>query len=71
MPLKIRKERIYCQPKNIFLLKDQVFLAFQVFGLNPELEQKGNLIYEFFKGEELVFSTSRSVTDYQDKLNFK
>lgn len=59
------------QPKNIFRLQDTLFLAFQITGLSSDLRQKGQLKYEFFKGDEPFFNFTRKVNQYEGGVNFK
>ncbi len=59
------------QPKNIFRSQDTLFLAFQIIGLSSDLRQKGQLKYEFFKGDEPFLNFTRKVSQYEGGVNFK
>ncbi|MCK4805518.1 MAG: tetratricopeptide repeat protein, partial [Spirochaetes bacterium] len=48
-----------------------LFLAFQITGLSSDLRQKGQLKYEFFKGDEPFFNFTRKVNQYEGGVNFK
>jgi len=69
VPFKFGAQRVYCQPRAMFLTTDKMILAFQALGLNPGLKQKGQLKYEFFKSEEPFFSVEKKLSDYADELN--
>jgi len=69
VPFKFGAQRVYCQPRAMFLTTDKMILAFQALGLNPGLKQKGQLKYEFFKSEEPFFSVEKKLSDYPDELN--
>jgi GWxTD domain-containing protein len=68
-PFKFGTQRVYCQPRAMFLTTDKMFLAFQALGLAPGFRQRGQLKYEIFKGEEPVFSVEKKLSDYPDALN--
>ncbi len=72
-PFRIGQDQIYFQPSRIFLLDDKLSLVFQILSLKPDLHQQGAIRFEIFKGEEKekVFSMTKKVGDYQDRLNFK
>ncbi len=70
-PFRIGQDQIYFQPMRIFLPDDKLFLVFQILSLSPDLHQRGAIKIEIFKGEEKVFSMTKKVRDYQDRLNFK
>jgi len=68
-PFKFGTQRVYCQPRAMFLTTDKMFLAFQALGLPPGFRQRGRLKYEIVKGEEPVFSVEKKLSDYPDTLN--
>lgn len=70
-PFRIGQDQIYFQPMRIFLPDDKLFLVFQILSLSPDLHQRGAIKFEIFNGEEKVFSVTKKVSDYQDRLNFK
>jgi len=69
-PFRIGPDQIYHQPRRIFLPEDQLYVAFQILGLSSDLAERSVIKFEFFKGEENFFSSTRNVSDYQDRLNF-
>jgi len=70
-PFKIGLNQIHCQPKNIFLPQDKLYLGFQIAGLSPDLEQRGLLKFEFFKDNEKFSSLIKKVSEYQEKMDYK
>lgn len=70
VPFKFGAQRVYCQPRAIFLTTDKMILAFQALGLTPGLWQRGQLKYEIFKEEEPVLSVEKKLSDYPDKLSY-
>ena len=71
IPFGVGRDQIYSQPKKIFLPQDKLFVIFQILGMTPDLEQRGRLQFEFFKGNEPFLESSRNLRDYQTKNNFK
>jgi GWxTD domain-containing protein len=69
VPFRLGAQRVYCQPRAMFLTTDKMILAFQALGLTPGLRQRGKLKYEIFKEEEPVYSVEEKLSDYPDKLN--
>lgn len=69
-PFKLGPDQIYHQPKQIFHPQDKLFLAFQILGLTSDLEQRGQLRFEFIKGNEPFLSLTKKVNEYQDRMNF-
>jgi len=68
---KLGSFQILHQPKNMFRPQDTLFLAYQIIGLSPDLRQKGQLKYEFFKDDEPFFNVTRKVSQYEGGVNFK
>lgn len=69
-PFKIGLDQIYHQPKKIFHPQDKLFLVFQILGLTSDLEQRGQLKFEFIKGDEQFSSLTKKVNEYRDRINF-
>jgi tetratricopeptide (TPR) repeat protein len=63
--------QILHQPKTIFRRQDTLFLAFQITGLSSDLRQRGQLKYEFFKGDEPFLNFTRKVNQYERGVNFR
>jgi tetratricopeptide (TPR) repeat protein len=68
---KLGSFQILHQPKNIFRRQDTLFLAFQITGLSSDLRQRGQLKYEFFKGDEPFLNFTRKVNQYEGGVNFR
>jgi len=70
-PFKMGSERIFCEPSRLFHAKEDLHVAFQLLGLDRNLEQRAVLKYEIYKNDTPVLSTSRKLTEYENRLNFK
>ena len=68
---KLGSFQILHQPKTIFRRQDTLFLAFQITGLSSDLRQRGQLKYEFFKGDEPFLNFTRKVSQYERGVNFR
>jgi len=71
IPFALGREQIRCQPKKIFLPKDTLFAFFQILGMTSDLKQNGRLKLEFFKGNALFLESSRHLSEFQNRNNFK
>lgn len=69
-PFKLGSNQIYCEPRKIYLSQDELFLCFQLLGLDQRQAQEGLLKYEFIKENEPFFSTTKKVNEYPDQINF-
>jgi len=68
---KLGSFQVLHQPKNIFRPQDTLFLAFQITGLSSDLRQRGQLKYEFFKGDEPFLNFTQKVSQqYERGVNF-
>jgi len=70
-PFKLGTKRIYCEPSRLFHPKDILYLAFQLQGMDKELEQRAAINYEIVKDDQPVLTTSKKLTDYENRLNFE
>ncbi len=70
MPFKFGPERIYLQPRSMFLSTDTMSLAFQTLGLNEALRKSARFRFEILKGEEIALSQEKNVADYGTDPNF-
>jgi GWxTD domain-containing protein len=68
-PFQFGKNQVLFQPNKIFLLKDRIFLYFQILGINPELRSNGHLKYEISTQEESILSYTKRVSDYSNELD--
>ncbi|MFP4082778.1 MAG: GWxTD domain-containing protein [Candidatus Aminicenantes bacterium] len=69
-PLGIGSFQMYCEPRKVFLPQDKLFLSFQILGLASHPLKSGILKFEFFREDEPFFTTSRKLSEYQNRLNF-
>jgi len=69
-PFLIDDVQLVPSPRNDFSAGDKLYLYFQVFGLTDDLKENGLLEYSILKEEEVVFSLTKNIKDYQDKMNF-
>jgi len=68
-PFRVDQGQIMCQPNKIFQRQDKLSLNFQILGSTPGLEQKGSIQFRILRQEETVFSSTRKVSDYPNKLD--
>jgi tetratricopeptide (TPR) repeat protein len=68
-PFKLGDRQVLSQPNQTFLVKDRIFLFFQILGASPELSTTGSLFYEISKQEEPVLSYTKKVGDYTTELS--
>jgi GWxTD domain-containing protein len=68
-PFQFGKNQVLFQPNKIFLLKDCIFLYFQILGTDPELSSNLNLRYEISTQEESIFSFTKRLSDYSNELD--
>ncbi|UCC38182.1 MAG: GWxTD domain-containing protein [Candidatus Aminicenantes bacterium] len=71
IPFALGREQIRCQPKRIFHPKESLFVFFQILDMTPDLERRGRLKFEFFKGNALFLETSRTMREYQNRIDFR
>jgi len=67
-PFKIGRDQIACQPENIFHPKETLTVAFQLFGLKPELAQTAQVRYTVLQEEREVSTKTKDLKD-ADRLN--
>jgi len=70
-PFQFGIDQVLSQPKKIFLLKDRIFLYFQILGTDPELSSKLSLRYEISTQEESILSYTKRVSDYNNELDIR
>lgn len=68
-PFKFASQQIYCQPMNIFLPQDSLFVSFQILGLNQELTQNVDLKFEIRNETELMLTSVKKLSEYPDRMN--
>lgn len=69
-PFNFGNKIFYCLPEKNFVPSENLYLFFQVFGLTPELREKGVLKYTFFRGEEEFRTFTKEVKKYPENINF-
>lgn len=57
-------------PRNDFSLRDNLYLFFQIYGLDKDLKENGYLEFSIFKGSEKIHSFIKSIKEYPDRTNF-
>ena len=57
-------------PRNDFSLRDNLYLFFQIYGLDGDLKENGYLEFSIFKGREKIHSFIKSIKEYPDRTNF-
>jgi len=62
-PFKIGREQIACQANRVFLPKETMTVAFQLFGLKPELAASGRIRYTILKEERPVAAKTIEMKD--------
>ncbi|MFQ5722471.1 MAG: GWxTD domain-containing protein, partial [Candidatus Aminicenantales bacterium] len=68
-PFKIGLHQIYFQPRNIFRPDDNLFVAFQIWGLKSAKDQNCQLKFEFLKEKTPLLTMVKDVDQYPDKMN--
>jgi GWxTD domain-containing protein len=69
-PFQFEDMLLFSQPKNMFGSSENVYVSFQICGINKELQKNGRLKIEIIKGEETVQSHVRNLKDYSGSINF-
>ena len=57
-------------PRNDFSLRDNLYLFFQIYGLDEDLKENGYLKFSIFKGSEEIHSFIKNIKEYPDRTNF-
>lgn len=57
-------------PRNDFSQEDNLYLFFQIYGMNEELAENGFLECSIFKDNEKVHSITKNIKEYSDRTNF-
>lgn len=69
-PFQTGRYQIYLQADRTFLRSDNLVTAFQIYGLDQPLKEKGEIRYTFFKNGEEFFTQTKSINEYLDIPNF-
>ncbi len=65
---KTGKNQIYASPRNDFSRKDNLYVYFELYGIPPEIEERGKLKFALLKEGKEVWSESKEFKDYSSKL---
>ncbi len=69
-PFQVGKYQIYFQANKVFIRQDDLIAAFQVYGLNPALIEKGQIKFTFYKDGEEFSSVTKRINEYDELPNF-
>jgi len=69
-PFRIGRYQLFCQPKKVFIPKEELTVFFQVYGLSQELEEEGAIKYTFFRKNEEFLTKTVKISENRDKTNF-
>jgi len=69
-PFGIGSYQLFCQPKKVFVPKEELIVFFQIYGLSQELEEEGSIKYTFFKKNEEFFTKTVKIRENRDKTKF-
>ena len=65
----IGKTQLIISPRNDFGYQDKLYLFFQILGLTEEVKEKGFLIYEILKEDQILYTEKKSISFYPDVPN--
>jgi len=69
-PFLFGNRQLVLSPRNDFGRNDNLYVFFQVHGMQNEMKESGKIAYALLKDDELVISRERSIADYPDAQNF-
>jgi len=69
-PFHLGSYLISSQPNQTFLNTDKLMVAFQIYGLNPEVADRIALKFTIFKDNEEISTLTKKILEYPDTLNF-
>lgn len=64
LPFRIKEGQLICQPENIFLKSDTLYVFFQIRGLNEDLRKNGKIHFAFYQRGQEFPSVSKKILDY-------
>jgi len=65
-PFQIGDLQIYPSPRNDFLPEDKLYILFQIYGLDEDLQKNGSWEINFTKEEEKFFTRSRKLDEIEN-----
>jgi len=69
-PFQIGRQQIYFQANRVFLIEDDLIVAFQIHGLDQALRGRGELRYVIFKDGKDFYTTVKKINEYSSMPNF-
>ncbi|MBE0460930.1 MAG: GWxTD domain-containing protein [Candidatus Aminicenantes bacterium] len=69
-PFLMENLQLVPSPRNDFSHKDNLYLFFQIYGLNQDLRENGYLELSIFRSDKKVHSLIKNIKEYPDKVNF-
>ncbi len=70
IPFRIKEGQLICHPGNTFTKNDILYVFFQLYGLNDNLQESGKIIFTFYEihksGEEFLSVTKR-IADFAEE----
>jgi tetratricopeptide (TPR) repeat protein len=66
-PFKTGKNQIYASPRSDFSRKDNLYVYFELYGIPPEIKEKGKLKFAILREGKEVWSESKQLKDYSSK----
>lgn len=66
----IENVQLVPSPRNDFSPMENLYLFFQLYGLDEDLKENGYLEYSIFKDSAKVYSLIKNIKEYTDKTNF-
>ncbi|MFC2157946.1 GWxTD domain-containing protein [Acidobacteriota bacterium] len=69
-PFQVGPFQMYSHANRVFLNKDVLHLAFQVYGINAEMMERGEISYTFKREDEVFRSLTRPVKDNPERPHY-
>jgi len=66
-PFKSARNQIYASPRSDFSRKDNLYVYFELYGIPPEIEEKGKLKFAILRDGKEVWSENKELKDYSQK----
>ena len=70
IPFRIKEGQLICHPGNTFTKDDNLYVSFQLHGLNNSLQESGKIAFTFYKiipREEEFLNVTRRVADFAEE----
>jgi len=69
-PFQTGRNRISFQPNRVFLRKDDLVVAFQIYGLTPEQRERAEIRYVFLRNGNVFRDLTRKASTFPDAPNY-